>query len=218
MTLFERMIALCGFENLLLGLATGDERLLTLRDRIVEHNLAMVRTLLAWDLDCLAFADDWGTQLALIVSPALWREFFLPAYRRMFAPVREAGRHVWFHTDGRTLPILPDLVEAGVQIFWADLVLNPLDELRRQLGGKVCFQTLTDVQFTLNHGTPEEVRQHGQDLLAALGSFNGGVIACTEVAPDQPRENVEAIFEVFSAAGHYPLPLAWEDRRGRRTY
>jgi len=128
--------------------------------------------------------------------------------------VREAGKHVFFHTDGVTLPILPELVAAGVNVFWSDLVLNPLDDLRRELGGKVCFQTLTDVQFILNHGTPEEVRQHGRDMLAALGTFDGGVIACHEVAVDQPRENVEAIFAVFDEEGRYPLPVRWDGGHG----
>lgn len=199
MTLFEQMVNLCGFSNLLEELVSGNEAVLTLRDRIVEHNLAQTQALLATNPDGIYFADDWGTQLALMISPALWRQVFLPAYRRQFAPVRAAGKHVFFHTDGVTLEILPDLVDAGVNVFWADLTLNPLEALRRTLGGQVCFQALTDVQFLLNHGTPEAVYQHGLAILNALGTFNGGVIACSEVAADQPRENVEAIFAAFAS-------------------
>jgi uroporphyrinogen-III decarboxylase len=197
MTLYEQMINLCGFEYLLEELISANPLVLVLRDRLVEHNIALTRALLALEPDGIYFADDWGTQLALMISPALWREVFLPAYRQQFAPVRATGKHVFFHTDGVTLEILPALVDAGVNVFWADLTLNPLADLRRELGGKVCFQALTDVQFLLPHGTPRQVRQHGRDILAALGTFNGGVIACSEVAPDQPRENVEAIFEAF---------------------
>ncbi len=205
MTLFERMVNLCGFEALLEGLAAGDDRLLLLRDRIVEHNIALTRVLLQYQPDGVFFADDWGTQQALMIAPSQWRELFLPVYQRQFAPVREVGRHVFFHTDGVTLPILPDLVEAGVNVFWADLTLNPLPELRRVLGGKVCFQALTDVQFLINHGTPDAVRRHAREIMSYLGTFDGGVIACSEVAPDQPRENVEAVFATFAEEGRYPL-------------
>ena len=214
MTLFERMVGLCGFDNLLVELAFGNPRLIEIRDRIVEHNLGCVRSILSEGADGVYFADDWGTQVGLMVSPDLWREVFLPAYRRQFAPVREAGKHVFFHTDGVTLDVLPDLVDAGVNVFWSDLTVNPLDDLRRALGGKVCFQALTDVQFILRTGTPDAVRQHGRDIVAALGSFNGGAIGCHEVAADQPWENVVAIFRAFNDDGAYPLSFRWTGERG----
>ena len=198
MTLFERMADLCGHENLLMELALGNPAMLQIRDRVVDHTIEVVRGLLALDPDGIYFADDWGTQTGLQISPSLWREFFLPAYRRQFAPVREAGKHVFFHTDGYTIEILPDLVEAGVNVFWADLTINPLDRLHRELGGKVCFQGLTDVQFILRNGTPEQVREHARELMTALGCFDGGFIACSEIGPDQPWENIEAVLTVFN--------------------
>ncbi len=112
-TLFERMVNLCGFGNLLTELALGNPRVVELRDRIVDYNLGCVRSILTQDIDGIYFADDWGTQTALMISPDMWREVFLPAYRSQFAPVREAGKHVFFHTDGYTLQILPDLVDAA---------------------------------------------------------------------------------------------------------
>ena len=216
MTLFELMVNLCGFDYLLEQLGLGNPDVLVLRDRIVEYNVALTCELLKQDPDAIYFADDWGTQLSLMIAPVMWREVFLPAYRRQLAPVREAGKHVFFHTDGMTLDILPDLVDAGVNVFWADLTVNPLDRLHTELGGKVCFQALTDVQFTLRDGTPEAAAQHGRDLIAALGSFNGGLIGAHEVNVDQPWENVVAIFQAFHEDGVYPLKLRWTGDRAER--
>lgn len=210
-TLYERMIDLCGFENLHVELAAGNPDVLKIRDAIVEYNIAHIKEQLKGNPDCICFSDDWGTQLALTISPAMWQELFLPAYRRQFAPVQEAGKHIYFHSDGVTIDILPYLVEAGVNIFWVDLTVNSLDRLHRELGGKVCFQGLTDVQFLLPKGSPEDVRQHGKDLIAALGCFNGGFIACSEISPDQPWENVLAILETFYEFGTYPLNLRWDE-------
>lgn len=209
MTLFERMVDLTGFDNLLVELAMGNPRVLELRDRIVDYNIGCLRSILSEGVDGVYFADDWGTQTSLMISPTMWREVFLPAYRRQFAAVREAGKHVYFHTDGYTIQILPALVDAGVNVFWADLTVNPLDRLRSELGGKVCFQALTDVQFVLRTGTTEAVCRHGRDIIAALGSFNGGLIGCSEVGADQPWENVVAIFQTFYHEGQYPLRLRW---------
>ena len=213
MTLWERMIGLVGFENLLTELALGNTAIVEIRDRIVEHNVGLVRELLKLDPDGIYFADDWGTQLALMISPKLWRELFLPAYRRQFEPIRSLGKHVFMHSDGVTSDVLPDLVDAGVNVFWVDLTLNPLDQLRRRLGGKVCFQTLTDVQFLARNGTPDQVRQHVRNLIAALGSFDGGVIGCHEVAPDQPWENVVAALDAFDVEASYPLRIRWDEEQ-----
>ena len=81
--------------------------------------------------------------------------------------------------------------------------------LRELLGGKVCFQALPDVQFTLRHGSPEDARRHAKDMMAALGSFDGGFISCCELHPDLPWENMVAILETFHEYGRYPLRLAW---------
>lgn len=213
MTLWERMIGLVGFENLLTELALGNPALLEIRDRIVEYNIGLTCELLKCDPDGIYFADDWGTQLAMMISPRLWRDLFLPAYRRQFEPIKAAGKHVFMHSDGVVLEILPDLVDAGVNVFWSDLQLNPLGELRRRLGGRVCFQTLTDVQFMARNGTPDQIRQHVRNLIAALGSFDGGVIGCHEVAPDQPWENVVAMIEALNADVSYPLHIYYDEEQ-----
>jgi uroporphyrinogen decarboxylase len=213
MTLWERMIEMLGFEKLMTELGLSNPALVEVRDRIVEANVALSLELLKLDPDALYFADDFGTQLAPMISPKMWREVFLPAYRRQFAPVKAAGKHVFFHTDGVTLEILPDLVAAGVDVFWVDLLLNPLDEVRRRLGGKVCFQLMTDVQFLTRNGTPAQARQHACDLMAALGSFNGGAICCHEAAADQPWENIVALLGTFEQEAPYPLRLRWDAAR-----
>ena len=209
-TLFEHMISLCGFDALLMELGTGNPLILELRDRIVDYNVAVVREFLRLNPEGVYFADDWGTQQDLIISPAMWRELFLPAYRQQFEPVLAAGKHIFFHTDGATIDILPDLVDAGVDVFWADLCLNGPERLRREFGGRVCFQALTDVQFILPQGTASQARQHGRDIIAALGSYDGGLISCHEVSVDQPWDNVVAIFEAFHDEGRYPLKLHWD--------
>ena len=196
-TLFERLINLRGFEDLLIDIAMRSSEFIEMRDRITDYNLAMIDRLLGFNPDGIYLSDDWGSQISLMINPESWRELFLPAYREMFGRVRQAGKHVFFHTDGYTMEILPDLVEAGTNVFWVDLTVNPLDELKKKLGGKVCFLGLTDVQFTMRWGTPADVEKHGKELIRALAGFNGGFIACSEADPDQPWENIKKIYETF---------------------
>jgi len=207
MTLFERMIDLRGFENTMLDIAEREPAFYEMRDQIVNYNMGIIDRLLEYNPDGIYLSDDWGSQISLMISPESWRELFLPCYKKMFSRVRQAGKHVFFHTDGYTIEILPDLVDAGANAFWVDLTVNPLNLLKEKLGGKVCFQGLTDVQFTMRWGTPADVEKHGKDLIKSLGDFNGGFIACSEADPDQPWENIKTIYETFYKYGTYPINI-----------
>ena len=46
------------------------------------------------------FADDWGTQTGLMISPGLWRQLFKPRYARQFAFAHSLGLHTWYHCCG----------------------------------------------------------------------------------------------------------------------
>lgn len=204
LTFFERMIDLRGFENLMVDIAEGGQEFFDIRDRVVDFNIDLIDHLLKLNPDAISMADDWGSQLSLMINPMVWRKLFLPCYKKIFGRIREAGKHVFLHTDGVTIDILPDLADAGVNVFWADMTVNPLEKLKEQLGGKVCFQAMPDVQFTMKDGSPVDVERHGKDLIKSLATFNGGFIACSELEPDQPLENIRTILETFCRYSMYP--------------
>jgi len=207
LTLFERLVDLRGFENAMMDIAEVPPEFLEMRDRIVEYNLEIIDRLLELEPDGIYLSDDWGSQKSLMIDPESWRELYLPCYQKMFSRVRQAGKHVFYHTDGYTIDILSDLVEAGAQVFWVDLTVNPLQTLHNELGGKVCFLGLTDVQFTMRWGSPIDVENHGKELIKALAVFDGGFIACSESGPDQPWENIKAIYKTFFQYGRYPINI-----------
>jgi len=196
-TLWQRMFYLRGFEAVLLDLAEEREEVYRLRDLILNHLLARVEALQAFDVDGFLLRDDWGAQDRLLLSPARWREFFKPAYQQIAAAARAAGKHLEFHTDGQTRAILPDLVEIGCEILNPQMTVVGIDWLSRTLGGQVCIHTDLDRQHLLPHGPPEEVEQHVHEALDAFGRFNGGCIGGGEIAPDVPLENAEAMLRAI---------------------
>lgn len=206
LTFFERMVDLRGFENVMCDIFMESEEFHEIFDHVLEYNLELLdRLVQIEEADCVAFADDWGTQLNMMIDPVKWKKLFLPAYQKMFAKVKAAGKHVFFHTDGYTMPILEDIVAAGADTLWVDMAVNPTEELVAKLGGKVCFQAITDIQFILLNSTPDEIRAYGKDLIKKFGDFNGGFIGCSEIDPDQPWENVVAIWETLNECNTYPL-------------
>jgi uroporphyrinogen decarboxylase len=200
------MFYLHGYEATLEDLLVAPDRCADLRDIIMAVMMRRVERLSQIpDLDGVTFRDDWGTQQALMISPRLWREFFKPSYARLFEPVRAAGKHVWFHSDGVIDSIIPDLIEIGVQVLNPQVDVMGKERVAELCGGIICIQGDIDRQFALPHGTPEDVRREVRADIDAFGRHNGGYIGRGETAGDTPLENLEAMFEEMVCYGAYPI-------------
>lgn len=194
---FEQLQQLRGMENLLMDLACDRPEVYRLRDDLLKFNLNWLDKWIKLPYDGLHFADDWGTQNGLIISPQMWRRFFKPAYKQMFDKVISAGMDVHFHSDGNIIEILPDIIELGAKVINCQLAVIGLDEIKKNFAGKVCFRTDLDRQNIMPFGTPRDVREHIEQVFDSVGSKKGGIIACGEIGPDIPLENIRTMYDVF---------------------
>jgi uroporphyrinogen decarboxylase len=193
---FEQLQQLHGFEATLMDIFTERPEIYNLRDRLLEFNLAYIDNWLEMDYQGLHFADDWGTQTSLLIPPDKWRSFFKPVYAEMFKKVKDAGLHIWFHSDGNISEIIPDLVELGIDVI--NCQTSVIDKaVIRQFVGKICFRTDLDRQGVLPNASPQEVKDHVNELFHAIGTPDGGIIANGEIGPDMPLENIDAMYEAF---------------------
>jgi uroporphyrinogen decarboxylase len=158
-TLFERFHMLRGMENVFTDLYVNPSESHKLLDALCNHTLEMARYWCEIGVDGIMFADDWGTQTSLMISPAMWRETFKPYYKIIFDEVHRLGKDVMFHSCGHVLPIVGDLIDVGVD------VLDPLQpkamdlaQLAREYGGKISFSGGIDVQDLLAFGKPQEIK------------------------------------------------------------
>ncbi len=196
-TFFEEMQQLRGMENLFMDLVYRTKEVYRLRDDLLEFNLRWIDKWLEYDYDGLHFADDWGAQNSLLISPDSWREFFKPAYKKMFEKVTDRGVDVHFHSDGYIIDIIPDLIDIGVKVLNCQSSVMDLNQLKKNFAGKVCFRTDLDRQRIIPFGAPQEVKNHILELFEHLGTKRGGIIACGEIGPDTPLENIRVMYETF---------------------
>jgi uroporphyrinogen decarboxylase len=194
---FEQMQQLVGFENLLMALTTEMPEVYRLRDDLLKFNLAWLDKWMALDYQGIHFADDWGSQNNLLIPPELWRSFFKPVYHAMFSKVKSRGLHVWFHSDGHILEIMPDLIELGVDVLNCQASVMDFHELGKY-AGKIAFRTDIDRQKVLPFVSPAEVKDYIFKLFHHLGTSHGGIIACGEISEDVPLENIRAMYEAFT--------------------
>jgi len=195
-TLWQRMFYLHGYQATLEDFLLAPEWCEELRDLIVSVMVRRVEKLCRLPaLDGLHFRDDWGTQEALMIDPKLWRSFFKPSYKKLFSLVRNAGKHVWFHSDGVIDSIIPDLTEIGVHVLNPQVNVIGREKLASLCRGIVCIEADIDRQWVLPFGTPDDVRAAVREDIDVLGGEGGGYIGRGEVAGDIPLENIVALME-----------------------
>jgi uroporphyrinogen decarboxylase len=202
-TYFEQLQQLRGMQNFLMDLAYHSAGLERLMDDLLAFNLRWIEKWTRLEYDGLHFADDWGSQVGLMIQPSQWRQLFKPRYAEMFAAVRQAGMDVWFHSDGKINAILPELVEIGVTVVNCQARLVGFDWIGANLRGKVAFRTDIDRQQILPFGSPSQVKEEVHRTFEACGTSAGGIVACGEIGPDVPLENIRAMYAAFREYGKY---------------
>lgn len=180
MILWERMHSLHGFENCMIDLMDNTREINELADRIIEYDIAIVRNMhrICGDkIQGFSFTEDWGTQEDLQVSPDLWMSFFFPRYKKLFDVIHECGWHVWMHSCGKINKALPGLIEAGCDVInMQQPRTNGIEEIGNKFSGRICFETLCDIQKTLPAGNKDEIVKEAEKLMQCWGTPEGGFI------------------------------------------
>jgi uroporphyrinogen decarboxylase len=149
-------------------------------------------------VDGYFFGNDFGTQLDLMISPALFDAFVLPWFRKFTGQALRRGYQVILHSCGSIHRVIPRLIEAGVNC------LHPLQAkaanmdaltLARDFKGEIAFLGGLDTQRILNQGTPAEVKAEVRRLKEVLGPCLIVSPSHEAILPDVPPRNVAAMAE-----------------------
>ena len=205
--LFEPAWHLRGFEQFLMDLATNEDFVTVLLDKIEAHQLVTGKRLAALGADILWLGDDFGTQESLICSPETFRRHFKDRYARLFGAFHEVKPdiHIAFHSDGNVEALLPDFIDMGVDIFQAvqPKSVDPA-RLKRRFGDRLSFWGAIDIQETMPFGTPADVRDEVRLRMETVGRGGGYILAPSHaIQPDVPVENVLALFGAVEEFGYY---------------
>lgn len=193
---FETAWKLTGMQRFLIGMHNDDPLIIRLMDELFRISTQQGILEAEAGVDFVCNGDDVGSQNSMIVSPRLWRRHLKPRYAGMFREFKKRGAYVMFHSDGWIEPIIPDLIDIGVDI------LNPVQpecmnpaELKIKYGDELCFDGTIGVQSTLPHGTPEQVAEEIRYRIQTCGP-TGLILGPTHsMQPDVPVENILSMYE-----------------------
>ncbi len=199
-----------GYEKFFMDMALDPEGASLLMEKILEYKLDYWSFFAGYCRDrglekevlVAVECDDLGTQSSLLFSPEMIRSLVLPLQRRLVSHIKQELPEVkvMFHSDGAIFDLIPDFIDAGVDI------LNPvqftaagmeLSRLKKEFGKDIVFWGGgVDTQDTLPHGTPQQVADEVKRNIDILGPGGGFVFATVHnIQADVPPENFWAMWD-----------------------
>ena len=210
---FELACWMCGFDDILWRLAGDRPFIHRLFQKLLGLQKAFIRPYyqaVGPYIHLTTSGDDFGTQTGPFMAPATFRELVKPYFAERIAFTRQfTAGYFWHHTCGSVYDLLPDLIDAGVDI------LNPIQpgahkmepaRLKADFGTRICFHGGFDTQQVLPFGTKEEIEAEVQRVMEALKPGGGFIFsAAHNIQNDVPPENIVTMFRAAKRWGTYSL-------------
>ena len=201
---FETAWYMRGLQQALVDLVAEPELIdLILRKVADFHCERALRTLVAARdrIDLIFTADDIGQQNGLLMSLETWGKHIKPHHVEINRVIHSFGAKVIYHTDGAVMEAVPGLIDMGIDVLQAlQFDAGDMDPriLKAKYGKQLCFEGGVSVQKTLPFGTPGQVREEVEQLMAILGQDGGYILGPSHAI--QAGTPVENIYTMFQAA------------------
>ena len=165
-------------DHFLMDLLVHEREVLRLNEMVVAMLLGCIDNWARIGADGVMFAEDWGTQDRLLVSPALWRRLFKPSFQVLVERAHAHGLHVLMHSCGYIYEIIEDLIEVAIDVLQLDQPeLLGVERLSREFGGRIAFFCPVDIQRVMQTGDKATIQREARRMVELLGCFNGGFMA-----------------------------------------
>ena len=172
---------LCGYDHIMMMLALDPDFIHLLFGKILEFQKSIIReyySRLGRYIHLTTSGDDFGTQRASFMSPAMWREFVKPYMRERIAYTAQFTEAVYMHHScGAIFDLIADLIEIGVRI------LNPIQpgaagmdpgRLKAAYGAALVFHGGLDTQEVLPSDEPARIAAAVENLLRIMNATRDG--------------------------------------------
>lgn len=199
-----------GVEQILADLVLNPEIVRAIIARIRAFYEAYAERIFAaarGQLDLLLMGDDFGSQQGLLLSPEMWEEFFGEGFARYLEIAHQAGVKAMHHTCGAVRPLIPRLIDKGLDVLQS---LQPeaagmeARRLKAEFGDRLAFHGGISVQQTLPRGSPTAVRAEVRERIEALAPGGGYILGLAHKAQaDVPVANLLALLSAWKECGVY---------------
>lgn len=196
---------LTGTENMLMALCEEPDWVKDIFDTYLTTSLDLCQRILdkGYEFDGVFWYDDMGYKGSPFFSPNTYRELLKPYHKKAVDWAHERGMVTELHSCGFIEPLLPDIVDTGVEM------LNPLEikagmdpfKLKKIYGDKLAFHGGINAQLWDNI---ELVKAEMERIIPAMKEGGGYVFASDHTIPNSVSfENMTEIAKLAHKLGKY---------------
>jgi hypothetical protein len=154
-------------------------------------------------VDAVIVGDDYGFNSGPFMSPETFRRVFFPALQHICQVAHDHGMYLICHSCGNLRLILPDMIEAGIDVYQAIQPLEDIASLKRDFGRDVCLWGGIS-NHDLVVAEPEDIRSQVQQSTRDCEAGGGFILGSSHsISVQTPLANILAMYE---AAGRRPKP------------
>lgn len=147
---FELMHPVCGHEEMLVGMALDPDWIVDMATTYSNLTIELQKMLFEEEgyPDGIWYYEDMGYKGTPFMSPQMYQDLIMPAHKKTFAYAHDHNLPVILHSCGFVEPLLPYLVDAGIDMLQVIEVKAGMDLLRihKQYGNKIGLMGGIDVR------------------------------------------------------------------------
>ena len=139
--LFEQTHHLCEMANALTYYIDYEDEMHDLIKYLTEWELELADGICSHlHPDMLFHHDDWGGYASLFMGKSMFEEFLLEPYKEIYGYYKSHGvDYIVHHSDSYAAPLVPDMIEMGIDVFQGCMETNKVDELIAKYGDQISF-------------------------------------------------------------------------------
>ena len=202
LSLFELAWHLTGLEKYMIDMATDEEWIETINDKVEYFTAGIAEQLVKAGVDALWFGEDLGSQISTLISPETWREKFKPRHQRIIDKVKAINPDILIimHSDGAVAPLLDDFIEMGIHVYnpvQPNVAGSDPQELKDRYGQRICFFGGLDQQELLPRGDINAIKEEMHRRASILGKDGGYLMAPAHIIQaDVKPGTIEAMLKI----------------------
>lgn len=172
---FELMHPVCGHEHMLVGMALEPEWIAEMADAYAKVTVELQKLLFEEEgyPDGIWYYEDMGFKERPFMSPAMYRELIQPYHRYTIDYAHSLGLPVIMHSCGFVEPLLPDMIEAGIDCLQVIEIKAGMDLLKlyREFGDRIAFMGGIDVRVLYTNDREQIDRELETKIPAVKNGF-----------------------------------------------
>ena len=174
-----------GTERVLEAMIDDPEWLVEMWNHYLDVDIALFE--MVWEagyrFDQIVWPDDMGYKGHQFFSPTMYRDLLKPVHQRAADWAHRKGVKVELHSCGDVRPLIPDLIEIGIDI------LNPIEvkagmdpaALKSLYGDRLAFHGGINAAL---YWKPEKLHEHMRQVIPAMKKNGGYILSSDHSVPD----------------------------------